>query len=62
MTVNDPPTELTEFIPSLEARIFADMQSTPPQELLRNMDFLSEEDLICKQPFCLFPAGVRWQY
>ena len=29
----DPPAALTKFIRSIEARVFAGMQSPPPQEL-----------------------------
>ena len=33
MASDDPPSALTKFIRNVEARVFADMQSAPPQEL-----------------------------
>ena len=30
---SDPPNALTKFICKVEARVFADMQSAPPQEM-----------------------------
>ena len=35
-TQTDPPEALTKFIRNIEARVFADMQSPPPQELNEN--------------------------
>ena len=33
MGASDPPEALSKFIRNIEARVFADMQSAPPQEL-----------------------------
>ena len=33
MGASDPPEALTKFICNIEARVFADMQYAPPQEL-----------------------------
>ena len=57
-----PSKTLTKFICNIEARVFACMQTAPPQELNDNYDFHPVEDLTSKQPFCLCPAGVCWQY
>ena len=32
MGASDPPEALTKFIRNIEARVFADMQSAPPQD------------------------------
>ena len=36
MGASDPPEALTKFIRNIEAMVFADMQSAPPQELNEN--------------------------
>ena len=36
MMANDPPDALTKFIRNIEARVFANMQSAPPQEINDN--------------------------
>ena len=36
MGASDPGESLTKFICNIEARVFADMQSAPPQELNEN--------------------------
>ena len=33
MAASDPPNALTKFIRNIEAWVFVDMQSAPPQEL-----------------------------
>ena len=33
IAASDPPNALTKFICNIEERIFADMQSAPPQEM-----------------------------
>ena len=33
MASSDPPNPLTKFIRNIEPRVFADMQSAPPQEM-----------------------------
>ena len=36
MAASDPGESLTKFIRNIEARVFADMQSAPPQEMNEN--------------------------
>ena len=36
MGASDPSEALTKFIRTIEARVFADMQSAPPQEMDEN--------------------------
>ena len=36
MAESDPGKSLTKFICNIEARVFADMQSAPPQEINEN--------------------------
>ena len=36
MGASDPSKTLTKFIRNIEVRVFADMQSAPPQELNEN--------------------------
>ena len=36
MAASDPGESLTKFIRNIEARVFADMQSAPPQEIIES--------------------------
>ena len=62
MAAGDPPNALTKFIRNTEARVFAGMQSAPPQEMNEKYGLPKKGDLMFKQSICLCPAGVCWQY
>ena len=49
---SEPPVALNEFISNIEARVFANTLSAPPQELNREYGLPKKGSLISKQSFC----------